>query len=175
MHRSLFALSRFLVSMSVMTTAAAGLAAPAMAEPLAAVDDFGWLSGDWRRCRDDEIVEERWLGPRGGLMVGVNLTSRVGGRTSFETLRIARDADDGRPTLWASPMGRPAVPFRLLDGGPGRAVFANPEHGFPARIVYRRDDDALLARIEGTAADGGPRAVEWRFESGTAAGCPPPR
>ena len=54
---------------------------------------------------------------------------------------------------------------------PQRAVFANPEHDFPARIVYWREGDELLARIEGTLRDK-PAAVEWRFAKGTAADCP---
>ena len=36
---------------------------------------WSWLAGDWRRCQDGEIVEERWLGPRGEMMIGANLTS----------------------------------------------------------------------------------------------------
>jgi hypothetical protein len=131
--------------------------------------DWSWLTGDWRHCKDGEIVEERWLGPRGEMMIGVNLTSSSKGAASFESLRIAR-SDDGW-TYWASPGGRTAVPFRMVEAGAQRAVFANPEHGFPARIVYWREGDELLARIEGTIKDQ-PRAIEWRFAKGTAADCP---
>ncbi len=130
---------------------------------------WSWLAGDWRRCQDGEIVEERWLGPRGEMMIGANLTSSAKGRATFENLRIAR-SDDGW-TFWASPGGRPAVPFRLIDSGAERAVFANPEHVFPARISYWREGDMLLARIEGTIKDK-PAAQEWRFARGTAADCP---
>ena len=131
--------------------------------------DWSWLGGDWRRCQDGEVVEERWLGPRGETMIGANLTSSAKGRATFENMRIAR-SDDGW-TFWASPAGRPAVPFRLVESGAQRAVFANPEHVFPARIVYWREGDELLARIEGTIKDK-PAAVEWRFAKGTAADCP---
>lgn len=131
--------------------------------------DLSWLAGDWRRCKDGEIVEERWLGPRGGLLVGANLTS-TNSKASFENLRIA--ASEGSWTYWAAPMGRTPVPFRMIEAGAQRAVFANPEHAFPARIVYWREGDELLARIEGTIKDQ-PAAVEWRFAKGTAADCPP--
>ena len=130
---------------------------------------WSWLAGDWRRCQDGEIVEERWLGPRGEMMIGANLTSSAKGRATFENLRIAR-TDDGW-TFWASPMGRPPVPFRMVEDGAQRAVFANPEHGFPARVVYWREGEELLARIEGTLRDK-PAAEEWRFARGTAADCP---
>jgi hypothetical protein len=131
--------------------------------------DLAWMAGDWRRCLAGEIVEERWLGPRGDLLVGVNLTSSKAGKASFENMRIAR-ADDGW-TFWASPMGRTPVPFKLVESGAQRAVFANPEHVFPARVVYWREGEELLARIEGTLRDK-PAAVEWRFARGTADDCP---
>jgi len=131
--------------------------------------DLSWLSGDWRRCKDGEIVEERWLGPRADLMIGANLTSSKSGKASWELLRLVR-GDDGW-TFWASPMGRPPVPFRMVEDGAQRAVFANPEHGFPARVVYWREGEELLARIEGTLRDK-PAAIEWRFGRGTAEDCP---
>ena len=85
----------------------------------------GWPA--MRRCKDGEIVEERWLGPRGELFIGANLTSNKG-RASFENLRIARSDDTW--TFWGSPMGRTPVPFRLIQSGAQRVVFANPEHAF---------------------------------------------
>ena len=151
---------RVLMSMSLLVLSGAVRAAP--------LPDLSWLGGDWRRCQADEIVEERWLGPRGGLLIGANLTSSKG-KASYENLRIA--ASDESWTYWAAPMGRTPVPFRMVETGVQRAVFANPEHGFPARILYWREGDELLARIEGTIKDK-PAALEWRFAKGTAADCP---
>ena len=141
------------------------LTGAAQAAPL---PDLSWLSGDWRRCKEGEIVEERWLGPRGGLLIGTNLTSSRK-MVSYEFLRIA--GSDDTWTYWAAPMGRTPVPFRMIESGAQRAVFANPEHGFPARIAYWREGDELLARIEGTIRDKA-AAIEWRFARGTAADCP---
>ena len=154
--------------MRAMVLMAVSMLALARAAAAAPLPDLSWLSGDWRRCQADEIVEERWLGPRGGLLIGANLTSSKG-KASYENLRIA--ASDETWTYWAAPMGRTAVPFRMVESGARRAVFANPEHGFPARIAYWREGDELLARIEGTIKDT-PAAVEWRFAKGTAADCP---
>jgi len=155
--------------MRAMVLMAVSMLALARAAAAAPLPDLSWLSGDWRRCQADEIVEERWLGPRGGLLIGANLTSSKG-KASHESLRIA--ASDEGWTYWAAPMGRTPVPFRLVEAGMQRAAFANPEHGFPARIVYWREGDELLARIEGTIKDK-PAAAEWRFAKGTAADCPP--
>jgi len=63
------------------------------------------------------------------------------------------------------------VPFGMIEAESQRVVFANPEHVFPARIVYWREGDDLLARIEGTIRDK-PAAVEWHFARGTATDCP---
>ncbi len=93
--------------------------------------DLSFLSGDWRQCAADGFVEERWLGPREGLAVGANLTVR-NGKATFEHLRIARETDGW--TYWASPSGKPPVPFKLVELADKRAVFANPAHGFPPAL-----------------------------------------
>lgn len=129
--------------------------------------DLSFLSGDWRQCTQDGFVEERWLGPRAGLAVGANLTLR-NGKAAFEHLRIQRDRDGW--IYWASPAGKAPVPFNLVEAGDERAVFANPAHGFPARIVYARDGADLIARIEGTIG-GKAREESWRFVAGTGADC----
>jgi hypothetical protein len=129
--------------------------------------DLSFLSGDWRQCTSDGFVEERWLGPREGLAMGANLTVRKG-KAMFEHLRIQRDTDGW--TYWASPAGKPPVPFKLIEADAKHAVFANPDHGFPARITYLRDGAELVAKIDGTI--GGKKHEEsWRFTAGTGSDC----
>jgi hypothetical protein len=78
---------------------------------------------------------------------------------SFEFLRIAAEPEG--IVYWASPKGRPATPFKLSEWGTRRAVFANPAHDFPQRILYWIDEaGALHARIEG---DGSAGAMEWTW------------
>ena len=62
----------------------------------------------------------------------------------------------GRQIVYlASPGGRsPSTPFRLVRSTPGpmhEAVFENPDHDFPNRIIYRlsEEEGVLTARIEG--------------------------
>ena len=47
--------------------------------------------------------------------------------------------------------------------GERRVVFENPMHDFPQRILYWRDGDQLVARIEGTVRNA-PKHEEWRFD-----------
>lgn len=52
--------------------------------------------------------------------------------------------------------------FKLKEAGEKRVVFENAAHDFPQRILYWREGDDLVARIEGTMR-GQPRQQEWRF------------
>ncbi|HYF24009.1 MAG TPA: DUF6265 family protein [Caulobacteraceae bacterium] len=129
-----------------------------------AAPDLGWLEGDWLACpAGGGSVEERWAGPSGGLMVGLNLATTANGRASFEHMRVERAAD-GTLAFVAVAGDAPAVRFPLSRAETGTAVFENPAHDFPRRIVYRREGDVLHAWVDDGA--GGNR-LNWRFERKT--------
>ena len=134
------------------------LAATARAEGL---DDLSWLAGSWIELKGGTETEEHWLAPKGGMMIAVNRTVRAGKAIEFELLRI--EMRDGKPAYLSSPGGRPPVEFRAIEQAAARIVFENPAHDFPQRILYWRDGEALMARIEGTD-QGRARGREWRFE-----------
>ncbi len=120
-----------------------------------------WMAGTWvAESESGEKVLETWLGPGNGLMVAANLTTRPNGRKSFEFLRIA-DMASGY-SYYASPGGKTPVEFPLKQQGERRVVFENAAHDFPQRILYWREGEVLLARVEGTLR-GEPRSQEWRF------------
>ena len=81
------------------------------------------------------------------LLAGVNLTTWASGKKTFEFLRIA-DTPTG-PSYFASPGGRAPVEFKHKESGSQRIVFENAAHDFPQRILYWREGDVLVARIEG--------------------------
>ena len=63
----------------------------------------------------------------------------------------------------AMPKGRPATPFRLIESTKTRAVFSNPAHDFPQRVLYWLTDDGRLhAKIEGSQG-GKPASEEWAW------------
>lgn len=119
------------------------------AEP--AIEDLRFMAGHW----SGNGVEEVWLAPAGNLMTGMNRMVRSDGRAAFEFLRIAVTPDG--ITYFAQPSGRPATAFRLVEVSPDRAVFANPDHDFPKRIIYALRDGKLCARVEGDDGKG----QEW--------------
>ena len=104
-----------------------------------------WSSGE---------VEEIWLAPKGGLMLGMSRTVRANGRVAFEFIRIA-NTEDGIAYI-AQPGGRPPTAFKLVESKTNRVVFANPEHDFPKRIVYELREGKLCARV-----DDGKDGDEW--------------
>jgi len=66
----------------------------------------------------------------------------------FEYLRIEQRADG--IYYVAHPKARcPGTDFKLTRASATEAVFENPEHDFPKRIIYRKTEDGLTARIDG--------------------------
>jgi Domain of unknown function (DUF6265) len=128
--------------------AVAGIALLAAAEGATRqrLDDLAWMAGSWVSREDGKVSEEHWTSPAGGLMLGVH-RDVGGGKTGFEFLRI--EERGGKVTYLASPQGREATPFALVESAKQRAVFANPEHDFPQRILYWREGESLCAAIEG--------------------------
>lgn len=122
--------------------------------------DLAWMAGHWAATVGDVSMEEAWIGPQGGVMLGVHRNVRVGGTAFFEYLRI--EDRGGQVVYIASPMGRGATEFTLVLVENRRVVFENPAHDFPQRIIYRREGDTLSARAEGLV-DGQSRADEWEW------------
>lgn len=141
----------------VVGLASCGLAAGAPAELPA------WLGGCWALERDGLRVEEQWMAPEGGLMLGMSRTVRQGSAAEWEFLLIRRDGED--LVLVASPSGQATTSFRLASQTRDEIVFANPDHDFPQRIAYRLGSDgALTARVEGTL-EGSLKGLDFPYRS----------
>jgi hypothetical protein len=137
------------------------ISANTLAQAPARVAELDWMTGTWvQEAPGKERVAESWLGPGNGIMVAVNLATFPGGRKSYEFLRIA-DTPEGY-SYFASPGGRAPVEFKLRESARQRVVFENAAHDFPQRILYWRDGESLVARIEGKVRDK-ERSEEWRF------------
>lgn len=122
------------------------------------VDQLAFMAGSWGSAPGGVETEEHWTSPKAGSLLGMNRTVKGGKTVAFEFLRI-----EARPDgvfYLASPGGRPATPFRLKETSKDKAVFENPEHDLPQRILYWRDGANLCARIEGTQK-GKPAGQEW--------------
>jgi hypothetical protein len=67
------------------------------------------MAGHWTATVDDVHMEEVWIEPAGGVMLGVHRDVRAGGGAFFEYLRI--EARDNGVVYVASPMGSEVTEF----------------------------------------------------------------
>jgi hypothetical protein len=127
---------------------------PATATSNPMISDLMWLAGDWQTAPGGRSqTDEHWTQVAGGSMMGLSRTV-AGGRTyEFEYLRIEQ-----RPEgifYVAHPKARcPGTDFKLTRLTATEAVFENPEHDFPKRIIYRKAaDGSLVATVDGGAGN----------------------
>jgi hypothetical protein len=138
------------------------VASPCSASASVSDADLSWLAGSWCGGEDGELVEETWLAPVHGELIGMSRTSKDGRTTMFEFARIARV--DGVLSFLAQPRGAAATAFRASGAGVDWIGFENPGHDFPKRIQYRRDGAGLLAEIAGPDQDGKEQVLAYRYQ-----------
>ncbi len=132
----------------VISSFAAGAAGPLRAQAPADLPRLGFLAGCWEQRTATRVTQEQWMAPLGGLMVGMSRTVVRDVAREWEALRI--QARDSVVTYIAQPGGRPPTYFPATAIADGSVTFANPQHDFPQRIIYRKvGADSLIARIEG--------------------------
>jgi hypothetical protein len=112
--------------------------------------DISWISGAWQtEPGGRRQIEEHWTKVAGQSMLGMSRTVAGDKTVEFEYLRIEQRADG--IYYVAHPKARyPGTDFKLTRASATEAVFENPQHDFPKRIIYRKiSDDALTASIDG--------------------------
>ena len=97
--------------------------------------------------------------PAGNMMLGINHTVAEGKTREYEFMRIVQE-ENGDIFFVAAPSGQKEARFKLMSVSEREARFENPAHDFPQRILYRRDGDSLVGRIEGISK-GKERAIEF--------------
>jgi len=125
------------------------------------IADVSWIAGDWQTpAGGRRQIEEHWTGVAGGSMMGVSRTIASDKTVEFEYLRIEQRADG--VYYVAHPKARcPGTDFKLTRASATEAVFENPQHDFPKRIIYRKTDDGLTASVDGGE---GSKAMSFPFK-----------
>ena len=131
------------------------------------VHQLAWMTGCWEFSAGERTVEEQWMAPRGGTMMGMSRTVRGDRTVAWETVLLREDSA-GRVSYNAFPSGQPPAVFPASEVSDSHAVFANPAHDFPQRIIYRRRGEILAARVEGEIG-GTPRGSDFPYRR---VGCP---
>lgn len=127
------------------------------------IDRLAFIAGCWTLVRPNGAkIEEQWLAPAGGAMIGMSRSVRDGKLREYEFMRIL-PAADGRLQYVAIPSGQAEAAFPVKDIAENAVTFEAPEHDFPQRILYRLvDKDTLVARIEGSVG-GQARSADFPY------------
>lgn len=124
------------------------------------IETLGWLRGCWAGDIKGREVEEHWMKPAGKTMLSLSRTIAQGKTLAFEFVRVVEE-EDGNIYYVAKPSNQMEARFKLVRSASNEAVFENPEHDFPQRIIYRLEKDgSLFARIEGVS-HGKQRGVDY--------------
>src|SRR5687767_10746725 len=124
--------------------------------------DISWMAGDWQTAPGGKRqVDEHWTQVAGASMLGMSRTVAGDKTVEFEYLRIEQRADG--IYYVAHPKARcPGTDFKLTRASATEAVFENPQHDFPKRIIYRKTgDDGLTATVD---AGEGSKAMSFVFQ-----------
>jgi hypothetical protein len=116
----------------------------------ARLTDLAWISGAWHtEPGGRRQIEEHWTAVAGASMVGMGRTVAGDKTVEFEYLRIEQRADG--IYYVAHPKARcPGTDFKLTRASATEAVFENPQHDFPKRIIYRKTGtDSMTATTDG--------------------------
>lgn len=115
------------------------------------IEDLSWISGCWQSENKEKnsSVSEFWTKVAGGTMFGIGRTVKAGKTVDYEFLRIVQD-DKGIFYIAKPKANAEETPFKLVKLAGTEAVFENPEHDFPQRIIYRLEGGRnMFARVEG--------------------------
>jgi len=112
-------------------------------------DKLNWIVDKWISTPGESITYENWVRLDDITYSGESHTIRNGDTVFTEQLKIEKVGDDIFYTAIVEHNPGP-VSFKLIELEDNKAIFENPEHDFPNRIIYMLKDDGLLyARIEG--------------------------
>lgn len=143
--------------------AAADLKKPGKPAAPPAIARLAWLAGHWRMEKSGRVVDEQWMAPAGGVMLGMSRTVAKGRVVEHEFLQI-REGPGGDLFYVAQPSRQKEAAFQLKSLADTEVVFENLQHDFPQKISYTlKADGSLLAAIEGPGADGTTKRIEYPY------------
>ena len=128
-----------------------------------------WLQGCWQLASPQRIVEEHWMGPRAGTMLGMGRTVR--GETLVEYESVLIREQEGRLAYEAHPSGQPAARFVASRATETEVTSRIPSTTIRSVSVIHEtgltcaDRAGLTARTKGQ-----PKRVEFPYHRAACAG-----
>ena len=130
---------------------------------------LGWLQGCWAQITSERTVEEQWMAPRAGLMLGIGRTTNAAGDTLIQYEQTKIQQHGNALVFTASPSAQATDSFTAIAVSDSSVTFENKKHDFPQRVGYTlKADGSLAAWIEGTQG-GKTRHVDFPYTRTT---CP---
>jgi len=153
---------------AVMLLLSSAALAAAGSAPVPRLERIAWLQGCWQAQSPTRVIEENWMAPRGGAMLGVGRTVRGDSLAEYELI-VLRESEAGL-AYEAHPSGQAVATFTAREASDSVVVFSDPTHDFPQRVGYRRvGADSLVAWIEGERG-GRTRRIEFPYRRVRCAG-----
>ncbi len=108
------------------------------------MEKLSWILDKWVSKSDSGISYESWSKINDDLYEG-NASSVKDNETTFEDKLKIQKTDSG--VYYAADVKHNPAPvlFRMISLTDDEAVFSNPEHDFPQKIIYRNEADNLHA------------------------------
>ena len=131
--------------------------------PPPAIAKLAWLAGSWRLEKNSQVVDEQWMVPAGGVMLGMQRTLERGKVREFAFLQI-REGPGGSLFFVRQVSGQKEAAFQSKTLTDTAVVFLNQLQDFPQTISYTlQPDGSMVAAEEGTGADGQPKRIEIAY------------
>ena len=138
----------------VAQVAPAAESAGTTAPPRLAVAELAWLAGTWAGEKEGDRIEETWLPPAAGAMLGAFRWLRGETVIVYELLALEPEGDSVvlllrhyKPGLVAREGEVEALRFRLVEARDGYALFDLGDAARPTRVGYRRGEDGTLVSV----------------------------
>jgi hypothetical protein len=136
------------------------LTSPAGADECRSLESVEWFLGEWETSPSRVVIREYWHRVSDDTFEGESITKSLTNDdvVNYETLRLVSMSDSVFYIAKVTDNELP-VPFRLTRCSDSIAVFENPVHDAPQRLIYRLMDgtnpDApeLEVRLEGDGMD----------------------
>lgn len=123
------------------------------------IERVAWLTGCWESSNPRRTIDEHWMAPRGGVMLGSGRTVRNDSLTEYEVVLLREQGT--QLAYHAHPSGQTPTVFLSTTITDSSVVFTNLKHDFPQQVGYnRRGADSLVAWISGPRG-GTTRRIEF--------------
>ena len=123
---------------------------------LAQKREFSWLLGTWQE--DKKMSFEIWTAEGSFLFGSAYRGDHAGTKTITEEIKLIKKGNDFYyvPDV-TGPQG--PIEFKITSFDNNSFIAENPDHDFPKRIAYRKNDARLEAIISG-----GSNAISYTFK-----------